>query len=153
LYVSASFAEATETSGAGDDGGSGGASFALERRLPDENERLEGRVSAGTRKEATEQEAAVPRLDVRNACVRALRKHVCAVLIEGWRRWRESECCPYVSAVNFLAKTLVMPSTMRGALAGRGQGLSSRCLNIALASDLTRQTRKQPASTTRTIIL
>jgi hypothetical protein len=57
----------------------------LERRLPLAKVRLEGLVRVGTRNAATEQEAATPRLFVRNACVRALRKHVCAVLIEGWR--------------------------------------------------------------------
>lgn len=78
-YLSSSFAASV---GARD---SGGLSF--ERRPPDENGRLDGLARAGTRKAATEQEAAVPRLDGRNACVRALRKHTCAVLIEGWRCW------------------------------------------------------------------
>lgn len=55
----------------------------FDRRFPEVKGRLELRDSAGTRKAATEWEAAGPRLDDRKACVRALRKHVCAVLIEG----------------------------------------------------------------------
>ena len=54
----------------------------FDRRFPEEKGRLELRDSAGTRNAQTEWEAAVPRLDGRKTCVRALRKHVCAVLIE-----------------------------------------------------------------------
>lgn len=55
----------------------------FDRRFPEEKGRLELRDSAGTRNAQTEWEAAMPRLDGRKACVRALRKHVCAVLIGG----------------------------------------------------------------------
>lgn len=61
--------------------GKGAVSFG--GRTADEADRFGTGASAGTRKEATVQEAAFPRLDGRNAWVRALRKHVCAVLIEG----------------------------------------------------------------------
>jgi hypothetical protein len=53
------------------------------RRLPEEKGRLEVRDSAGTRKAQMEWEAAVSQFRGRKACVRAFRKHVCAVLIEG----------------------------------------------------------------------
>jgi hypothetical protein len=67
----------------------------LRRRFPDVKVRLGGLPSAGTRKAATEQDAAIPRLVGRKAWVRALRKHVCAALIEGWREGGEGECsCP-----------------------------------------------------------
>ena len=63
----------------------------FERLVSDEKGRFDGRASVGTRNAGTEYEAAIPRLDGRNACIRALRKHVCAVLIEGWRDGREGE--------------------------------------------------------------
>lgn len=59
----------------------------FERRLLDEKGRLELRDSAGTRNAQTEWAVAGPRLDGRKACVRALRKHVCAVLIERFAAW------------------------------------------------------------------
>jgi hypothetical protein len=59
------------------------ALWGFDRRFPDEKGRLELRDSAGTRNAQTELDAACPRLDGRKACVRALRKHVCTVLIEG----------------------------------------------------------------------
>jgi hypothetical protein len=53
------------------------------RRFPDVKRRLGCLPRAGTRNADTEQEAATPREFGRKACVRALRKHVCAALIEG----------------------------------------------------------------------
>ena len=64
----------------------------LERHCPVAKERLGRLARVGTRKAATEDDTATPREFVRNACVRALRKHVCAVLIEGWRRGGEGDC-------------------------------------------------------------
>jgi len=57
-------------------------SCGFDRRLPEEKERWELRDSVGTRNAQTEWADAGPRLGGRKACIRALRKHVCAVLIE-----------------------------------------------------------------------